>query len=237
MWHKDYCDLAVFLAKTYWWKLSNDQQRCWQIANRCKIEWFQLSRVQNETTVCSRCVWSKQRTLTKERYHISSYWSTAGKVPSGEVHAMNLASRLITATPVVTKLRASRSQQNRATLQREQPSPGGWRQLRTSSAAKLAKAVLGTYSRAVMGEGGWAEVLPWPWIFQSYYGYPCWIPIRLKRRHVIVNCAHSRVTCPSFPSLIVLLHTHLGTEHKYSSLHRMIQITVWLLIMLIRRES
>jgi hypothetical protein len=39
---------------------------------------------------------------------------------------------------VVAKLQASRAQQNRATLQEEQRSPGVWRQLATRSEAKLA---------------------------------------------------------------------------------------------------
>jgi hypothetical protein len=47
-------------------------------------------------------------------------------------------SSIFASIETVTKLHASRSQQNRRTLQNEQRSPGEWRQLATRNVAKLA---------------------------------------------------------------------------------------------------
>jgi hypothetical protein len=64
-------------------------------------------------------------------------------------------------TAAVTRLHASRSQKNRATLQHEQRSPGEWRQLKTRSVAKLA--TLNWWLKTVRkGGGGVCKVFPWP---------------------------------------------------------------------------
>jgi hypothetical protein len=66
-------------------------------------------------------------------------------------------------------LHASRSQQNRTTLQHEQQSPGEWRQLAICSVAKLT--TLYCRLRAERKGGGGSEVLPWPWGMQFSDGY------------------------------------------------------------------
>jgi hypothetical protein len=66
-------------------------------------------------------------------------------------------------TVAVTKLHASRSQQNRTALQHKQRSQGEWRQLRTSSRATLDWCL-----RPPRKGGG---VLPWPWSMKFGDGY------------------------------------------------------------------
>jgi hypothetical protein len=76
------------------------------------------------------------------------------------------STNITTSVVAVTKLYASRSQQNRTTLQHEQRSPGEWRQLRTRSVSRLA--TMYCWLRATRkGEG----VRPWSWSMQFGDGY------------------------------------------------------------------